>query len=150
MSDLLLIVSIAGQKVAMRTLEVQSVIEIDVLIPVPCAPSHVAGLAALRSRVLTVIDPQFALGLGFCANRDPNTDAGTEAVVVVHDGHAYALLLDAVHDVTEARSEPASMHTRLQGNWAAMSHGMVETDHGPLLLVDPAALIAGPEEAQAA
>ncbi|WP_256449456.1 hypothetical protein [Novosphingobium sp. G106] len=42
------------------------------------------------------------------------------------------------------------MHTRLQGNWAAMSHGMVETDDGPLLLVDPAALIAGPEEAQAA
>lgn len=146
MTDLLLIVSIAGQKVALRTLEVQSVIEIDVLIPVPCAPSHVAGLAALRSRVLTVIDPQFALGLGPCAKRDP----GTEAVVVVHDGHAYALLLDSVHDVTEARSEPTPMHTRLQGNWAAMSHGMVETDHGPLLLVDPAALIAGPEEAQAA
>lgn len=146
MTDLLLIVSIAGQKVALRTLEVQSVIEIDVLIPIPCVPLHVAGLAALRSRVLTVIDPQFALGLGQCASRDP----GTEAVVVAHDGHAYAVLLDGVHDVAEARSEPAPMHTRLQGNWAAMSHGMVETDHGPLLLVDPAALIAGPEEAQAA
>ena len=146
MTDLLLIVSIAGQKVALRTGEVQSVIEIDALIPVPCAPAHVAGLTALRSRVLTVIDPQVALGLGSCPNRNP----GAEAVVVVHAGHVYALLLDRVHDVTEPRSDPAPMHTRLQGNWAAMSHGMIETDHGPLLLVDAAAIIAGPEEARAA
>ena len=146
MTDLLLILSIAGQKVALRALEVQSVIEIDALIPVPCAPPHVAGLAALRSRVLTVIDPQFALGLSQRMTRDP----AIQAVVVVHDGHAYALMLDAVHDVTEARSVPTPMHTRLQGNWAEMSHGMVETDYGPLLLVDAAALIVGPEEARAA
>lgn len=146
MTDLLLIVSIAGQRAALRTGDVQSVIEIDVLIPAPCAPLHVAGLTAMRSRILTVIDPKFALGLGPCANRDP----GTAAVVVVHDGHAYALLLDSVHDVTEARSDPAPIHTRLKGNWAAMSCGMVETDYGPLLLLNAAALIAGPEEAQAA
>lgn len=146
MTDLLLIVSIAGQKVALRTGDVQSMIEIDMLVPVPCAPSHVAGLAALRSRMLTVIDPQFALGLGPC----PNRHAGAQAVVAVHDGHAYALLLDSVHDVTDARSDPAPIHTRLRGNWAAMSYGMVETDHGPMLLVDAAALIAGPEEARAA
>ena len=146
MTDLLLIVSIAGQKVALRTGDVQSVIEIDVLVPAPCAPLHVAGLTALRSRVLTVIDPEFALGLGPCANREP----GTPAVVAVHDGHAYALLLDAVHDVIDARSEPVPIHTRLQGNWAAMSCGMVETEHGPLILLDPAALIVGPEDARAA
>lgn len=146
MTGLLLIVSVAGQKVGLRAGDVQSVIEIDMLVPVPCAPSHVAGLAALRSRVLAVIDPQFALGLGPCPNRNPSA----KAAVVVHDGHAYALLLDGVHDVIEARSEPAPIHTRLQGNWTAMSLGMVETDHGPLLLVDPAALIAGAEEMRAA
>lgn len=146
MTDLLLIVSIAGQKLALRTGDVQSVIEIDGLTPAPCAPPHVAGLTTLRSRVLTVIDPQVALGLG----PSPNRDAGAAAVVVVHDGHAYALLLDGVEDVAEARSDPAPVHAPLRGNWAAMSCGAVETDDVPLLLMNVAALIAGPGEVRAA
>ena len=100
MTDLILIASIAGQKVALRTGDVQSVIEIEGLTPVPCAPLHVAGLSTLRSRVLTVIDPQMALGLGECARRE----AGAPAVVVFHEGHTYALLLDCVEDV--ARLDP--------------------------------------------
>jgi purine-binding chemotaxis protein CheW len=145
-NDLLLIVAIAGQKVALRAGDVQSVVEIDVLTPVPCAPPHVAGLSALRSRVLTVIDPQCALGLGPC----PSRHAGAQAAVVVHDGHAYALLLDEVEDVTQARSDPVPVHGHLRGSWAKMSCGMVETDHAPLLLLDVAALIGGPDEARAA
>lgn len=146
MNELLLIVVIAGQKVALRADDVQSVIELDMLTPVPCAPPHVAGLSALRSRVLTVIDSQCALGLGRCANRDP----GARAAVILHDGHAYALLLDSVQDVARARSEPASVCAQLQGNWATMSCGMVETDEGPLLLIDAGALVAGPDELRAA
>jgi purine-binding chemotaxis protein CheW len=146
MNDLMLIVAIAGQKVALRAADVQSVVEIDVLTPVPCAPPHVAGLSAQRSRVLTVIDPQSALGLGPC----PNRQAGAQAAVVIHDGHAYALLLDEVEEAAEARSEPAPVHGHLRGDWARMSYGMIETDHAPLLLLDVAALISGPEEPRAA
>ena len=146
MKQLLLIVTLAGEKIALCTDDVQSVIELEVLTPVPCAPSHVAGLSSLRSRVLTVIDCQSSLGLG----RATNTEPGAPAAVVVHDGHAYALLLDSVVDVSEARSEPAPVRTRPAGDWAKMSHGVVETDEGPLLLLDVAALIAGPEEARAA
>jgi purine-binding chemotaxis protein CheW len=32
----------------------------------------------------------------------------------------------------------------MEGGWERVSKGMVETDEGPLLLVDVAALIAGP------
>lgn len=145
MTDLILIASIAGQKVALRTADVQSVIEIEGLTPVPCAPLHVAGLSTLRSRVLTVIDPQMALGLGECARRE----AGAPAVVVLHGGHAYALLLDCVEDVAPARSDPTPVHAELRGNWSRMSHGAVEAKDGPLLLMDLAAIIAGPEESQA-
>ncbi|MCB2073724.1 MAG: chemotaxis protein CheW [Novosphingobium sp.] len=146
MKQLLLIVTLAGEKIALRTDDVQSVIELEVLTPVPCAPAHVAGLSSLRSRVLTVIDCQSSLGLGRAASPEP----GAPAAVVVHDGHAYALLLDSVLDVTEAQSEPAPVRTRPEGDWARMSHGVVETDVGPLLLIDVAALITGPEEARAA
>lgn len=145
MTDLLLIAAIAGQKVALRTADVQSVIEIEGLTPVPCAPAHVAGLSTLRSRVLTVIDPQMALGLGACARRE----AGAPAVVVLHEGHAYAVLLDGVEDVTPALSDPAPVHAELRGNWSRMSHGTVEAKDGPLLLIDIAAIVAGAEDALA-
>lgn len=146
MSQLLLIVMLAGEKVALRADDVQSVIELEMLAPVPCAPPHVGGLSALRSRVLTVIDGQCALGLG----RAPNREAGAPAAVVVHDGHAYALLLDRIEGVAGARSDPQPVRTRLGGDWARMSHGVVETDEGPLLLMEVAALIAGPQGVRAA
>ena len=56
MSSLLLIVTIAGERVALSAGAVESVVELDTLIQVPRAPPHVAGLSTLRSRVLTVID----------------------------------------------------------------------------------------------
>lgn len=146
MNPLLLIVTVAGQEVALPADAVQSVIELEVLTPVPCAPPHVAGLSALRSRVLTVIDPQCALGLGI----SPHRGAGALAAVVVHDGHAYALLLDSVHDVAHALSDPLPVNARFRGEWARMSLGLVETGAEPLLLIDVAAVIAGPDEARAA
>lgn len=146
MNQLLLIVNIAGQTVALRADDVQSVIELDSLIAVPRAPAHIAGLSALRSRLLTVIDCQRSLGL----NASSNTGAGAVAAVVMHDNHAYALLLDSVEDVTEAWSEPSPVRARLGDGWDRVAVGMVETEKGPLMLVNAAALIAGQEEARAA
>lgn len=146
MNQLLLIVNIAGQMVALRACDVQSVIELDSLIAVPRAPAHIAGLSALRSRLLTVIDCQCSLGLG----RSGNGKAGGVAAVVVHDNHAYALLLDGVQDVTEAWSEPGPVRARLGEGWDRVCAGMVETEKGPLVLIDAAAMIAGQDEARAA
>ncbi len=142
MSELLVVVRLAGKRVALRARDVESVITLEVLTPVPCAPPHVAGLSGLRSRVLTVIDPRSALALGISEHRR----AGANAAVCVHDGHAYALLLDAVEDVTEAWCDPQAMSARLEGNWQAMAHGLVETALGPLLLLNTAALISGQTE----
>ena len=146
MNQLLLIVVLAGEKIALSADDVQSVIELEMLTPVPCAPPHVGGLSALRSRVLTVIDGQYALGLG----RAPNRGAGAPAAVVVHDGHAYALLLESIMGVAHARSDPQPVRTSLGADWARMSQGLIETEEGPLLLMDVAALIAGPPAVRAA
>jgi purine-binding chemotaxis protein CheW len=141
MNELLLIVSIAGSRVAMPAAKVESVVELDTLIPVPRAPAHLAGLSALRSRVLTVIDCQRSLELG---TTDLNDGKLHEAAVVELDGHNYALTVDAVEDVVEALSEPAAIRAAMGDGWERVSLGMVETEEGPLLLVDVAALIAGP------
>ena len=147
MNELLLIVTIAGSRVALPAAAVESVVELDALIPVPRAPAHVAGLSALRSRVLTVIDTLKSLELGEC-----DTSVGIrEAAVVELDGHHYALIVDAVEDVVEALSDPAQVRAAMGAGWERVSCGMVETEEGPLLLVDVASLIAGTtSEARAA
>ena len=68
-----------------------------------------------------------------------------EAAVVELDGHHYALIVDLVEDVVEALSEPAPMRAAMGAGWERASQGMVETETGPLLLIDVAALIAGAE-----
>jgi purine-binding chemotaxis protein CheW len=141
MSSLLLVVTIGGQRVALPSDAVESVVELDTLIPVPRAAPHVAGLSALRSRVLTVIDCMRSLELGAseCSN------GIREAAVVELDGHHYALVVDLVEDVVEALSDPVPMRAAMGEGWERVSAGLVETESGPLLLVDVAAIIAGAE-----
>ncbi len=145
MNELLLIVTIAGSRVAFPAAKVESVVELDALSPVPRAAAHVAGLSALRSRVLTVIDCQRSLELG-------TTDVSglCEAAVVEVDGHHYALTVDAVEDVVEAVSDPQPVRAAMECGWERVGLGMVETEEGPLLLVDIDALISGPPSERAA
>ena len=145
MNELLLIVTIAGSRVAFPAAKVESVVELDALSPVPRAAAHVAGLSALRSRVLTVIDCQRSLELG-------STDLSglREAAVVEVDGHHYALTVDAVEDVVEALSDPQPLRAAMEAGWERVGLGLIETEEGPLLLVDIAALIAGPTSDRAA
>ena len=145
MTELLLVARIAGRTIALRAADVHSVIELDSLTPVPRAPVHVAGLSALRSRVLTVIDCRCSLELGEIA-RDHHK---LQAAVVEVEGHLYALLVDGVEDVVEARSACAPLRSTLGGGWDRTAAGMVEADQGPLLLLDVAAIVAGPEETPA-
>jgi purine-binding chemotaxis protein CheW len=140
-TGLLLIVTVAGQRVAFPAAAVESVVELDTLIPVPRAAAHVAGLSALRSRVLTVIDCMRALELG----ETDCSDGVREAAVVELDGHHYALIVDAVEDVVEPLSDPNPVRAAMSAGWERVSLGMVETDAGPLLLVDVVALVAGGE-----
>jgi purine-binding chemotaxis protein CheW len=145
-SELLLVVTIAGERVGLRAAAVESVVELEALIPVPRAAPHVAGLSALRSRVLTVIDCMRSLELG----ETDCSDGIREAAVVELDGHHYALIVDLVDDVVEAASDPTPVRAAMGPGWERVSEGMVETDAGPLLLVDVAALVAGNETKAAA
>ena len=141
MNALLLIVTIGGERVAFPADAVESMVELDTLIPVPRSAPHVAGLSALRSRVLTVVDCMRSLELG----ATDCSDGIREAAVVELEGHHYALIVDLVEDVVEALSDPSPVRAAMGGGWERVSAGLVETEAGPLLMVDVAALIAGAE-----
>lgn len=139
MERLFLIVRIAGELVAIDAERVSSVVEVDAIAPIPRVPPHIAGLFALRSRVLTVIDSPRALGLPSMGRPSRAT-----AVIVTADGHGYALLVDEIVDVASV-APPAPCAALLEGGWARATIGQVTTGDGTLLLLDPDALIAGCE-----
>ena len=45
----------------------------------------------------------------------------------------------------EALSEPTAVRAAMGEGWERVSQGMIETDEGPMLLVDIAALVSGAE-----
>ena len=145
MAELLLIVRLAGRRVAFPAAEVEAVVEIEAITPAPGAPPHVAGLAALAQP-------------GAHRDRRPRRArasrageaAARDAVVAVVDGHPYALLVEAVEDVVEADGAAVPLAGRRSApGWARVAVGTVEAEGELFLLVDAGALIAGPA-AQAA
>jgi len=143
MDMLYLIVSIAGQRVALPADHVESVVEIDMVTPVPLVAPHVAGLAALRSRVLTIVDTRAALELEDAAGA-AQAGAGDQAVVVTVDGHLYGLLVDEVEDVVARPGGIEPLRVAPGAGWSRVARGMVEIAGDVLLLLDPAAIVAGP------
>ena len=139
MAELLLIARLGGRRIAFPASLVEAVVELEGITPAPCAASHVAGLSALRSRVLTVIDGLAALGLGRAALAD-----GRDAIVVPCDGHTYALIVEEVEDVIEADAAPVRLAAPVGAGWDRVAIGTVEVESELFLLVDPHLLIAGP------
>jgi purine-binding chemotaxis protein CheW len=136
MDNLYLIARIADTRVALRSRAIESVVPLGEAVAVPGAPPHVAGLFALRSRVLTLVDPHVVLGL-----RPSDIQQGQRVIVIEIGGHGYALLADAIEDVCfiDSGEEPAK--GRLSNGWARLAEAVVEHEGAVLLVVDPARLI---------
>jgi purine-binding chemotaxis protein CheW len=139
-NELVVIVEIGKRRAALRTSEVQSVVELEAISAVPRAPAFVLGLTALRSNTLTVIDAAAAIGLAPSGVPAP----GTRAVIVDEAGHRYALVVDAIDDVAAVLGEPAAVPGDAGSEWDRVSAGLIETDRGPAVLIDLGALLAGP------
>ena len=141
MSQLLLLATIAGRRCAFRAEDVQSVIETTNITPIPRAQPHIAGLSALRSQALTVIDCRRAIGLD-----NSNYETDERVAVVSVGGHSFALQVDKVEEVATTDSEPTDVRGGFGKAWSEVAHGMVETSFGPVLLINVVPLVDGPAE----
>lgn len=135
--DLFLIAHVAGRPIAIAGAQVESVVDLGPIVVVPGAERAVRGLAALRSRVVTVIDTGVALGLA------PMPDEARRAVITKLDGHNYAVLVDALEDVAPFAHQPIENGLALRGGWAAAAAGLVERDGEPVLVLDLARIVPG-------
>lgn len=136
MENLFLVVQLAGERVAIPSHEVESVVRIENTVDVPGASPVIAGLFALRSRVLTLIDTQYRVtGKSIAAKK------GDFCVVAEIDGHPYGLIVDKVEDVVTVREEDLMHIGFANGQWRAISNGMITHDEKLLLLLNMRSLV---------
>lgn len=136
MKQLYLIAVIAGEHVALPAGLIDSVVKVREAVPVPSVGPFVAGLFALRSRVLTLIDCQY-----FVTGDAAEVARGQPAVVVVVAGCAYGLLVDAVIDVIDTPVKPGPLRGQLPAGWGAIGTGLLELADTTYLLIDPEYLV---------
>jgi len=118
---LFLFASIAGVPIAMRASEVEAVVRLGEIVPVPLVQAHVRGLAALRSRVLTVIDMEARI-----FGKGGLDETASLAIVADIAAHSYGFLVDSVSDICLAPDGAQPVHGRMDPAWAPYVSGIVD------------------------
>lgn len=145
MDRLYLFAMLADTRIAVEAAEVEAVVRLSDISPVPGMGAHIAGLSALRSRVLTIIDVA-ALIRGVPTTRRQRSFA----IIADISGHSYGLMVDSVSDICQVLEGASPLHGQLDSAWAPYARGLVEQDGKPWLLVSLASFIDGGAVALAA
>lgn len=145
MDRLYLFATLAGTRIAVETGEVEAVVRLAEVSPVPGMGAHIAGLSALRSRVLTIIDVA-ALIHGVAS---PPVERGL-AIIADISGHSYGLMVDGVTDICRVPEGELPLRGQIGPAWAPYARAIVEHEGHPWLLVSLATFIEGGALAQAA
>lgn len=145
MSQLYLFARVADTQIAVASGEVEAVVKLGDVSPVPGMPAHIAGLSALRSRVLTIIDIAALI-------RGIATPASARSLAIIADiaGHSYGLMVDAVTDICPVPDGELPLRGQLDPAWAPHARALVEGEHGLSLLVSLAGFIEPVQPALAA
>jgi purine-binding chemotaxis protein CheW len=117
--ELYLYAAVSGVPVAIPTSRVEAVVRLSEIVPVQCVPPYVRGLAALRSRVLTVIDMEMRVHGASKAASELSL-----AIVVNVGGHAYGLLVASVSDIATPSEGVKPLRGRLDDAWIPYVSGV--------------------------
>ena len=82
-----------------NVMQVQEVLRVTEIAPVPGAPHYVLGIINLRGNVVTVVDTRERLGLG-----SKEMEESTRIVIIEADKMVVGILVDAVAEVVDLRT----------------------------------------------
>lgn len=134
---LYLIANLAGSRVAIESSQVESIVHLPDVVPVPMCDPSIAGIFALRSRVLTLIDTQFHItGVQQAVHK------GALAVVTEIAGHQYGLLVDKVHDVVPIAAAQAETIIRPPAAWNRYVDQVATHDGELVMILNTEALVS--------
>lgn len=126
---------VGGRAIAIPADVVESVVDIPTIVAAPRTHPAVRGVAALRSRVVTVIDTWQLLDL------PRGTGEARRAIITIVDGHHHAILVETLEDVAPLDVQPIAPGLTLGPNWAAVATGSADHDGEPLLVIDLAGMV---------
>jgi purine-binding chemotaxis protein CheW len=130
--DLYLVARVGTTWIALSADRVEAVVRMPAIIPIPTAPASMPGMVAIRSRLLTLIDP--AASVGEKAGEAPL------AIILSLDGHGYAVAVQAVDDVVRLE-QVGTYPGDLAKGWSALEPAMATQDGRVILVVEADRLI---------
>lgn len=86
------------EKYCINVMQVQEVLRISEIAPVPGAPAFVLGIINLRGNVVTVVDTRKRFGLV-----PKDVDDASRIVIIEVNGNVIGMLVDSVADVVDLR-----------------------------------------------
>lgn len=138
MTNLFLIAHLGGCRVAIESGAVESIIQVPDVIPVPNCDRSVAGIFALRSRVLTLIDTQLLI-----TSVPQPVGRGALAIITEIAGHQYGLLVDKVDDVVAIGDHQIEAKIAPPAAWARYVSNIATTQGELVMILDTNALVSG-------
>lgn len=87
-----------GETYGINVMQVQEVLRMTEIAPVPGAPDYVVGIINLRGNVVTVIDTRKRFGL-----MATEADDSTRIVIIESDNNIVGILVDSVAEVVNLR-----------------------------------------------
>lgn len=130
-----------NEKYGIRVMQVQEVLRMTEIAPVPGAPDYVLGIINLRGNVVTVIDSRKRFGLS-----DTEADDSTRIVIIEAEKHVVGILVDSVAEVVDLRTSEIDAAPNV-GNDDSSKYiqGVSSRDKELLILVDVNKLLSDDE-----
>jgi purine-binding chemotaxis protein CheW len=135
-----------GETYGIDVMQVQEVLPMPEITPVPGAPSWIMGIINLRGTVVTVIDTRMRLGINPKA-----ADASNRVIVIEANEQIAGIHVDSVAEVANVRDSQIETVPDVGSRESARYiHGVVSRDGMLLILLDSIRLLAQREWDQVA
>ena len=133
-----------GEQYGINVMQVQEVLRVSEIAPVPGAPYYVLGIINLRGNVVTVIDTRKRFALP-----EHEIDDLSRIIIIEVEGQVVGLLVDAVAEVAYMRTSQIESAPDV-GNDESSKYiqGVVTREEGLLILVDVNKLLSRDEWAE--
>jgi len=123
---------LSDETYGINVMQVQEVLRVSEIAPVPGAPHYVLGIINLRGNVVTVVDTRIRLGLATSEVTD-----STRIVIIEGEKHVVGILVDCVAEVVDlAASEVESAPNVGNEESAKYIQGVASRGDELLILVD--------------
>ena len=130
-----------SEKYGIKVMQVQEVLRMTEIAPVPGAPHYVLGIINLRGNVVTVIDTRRRFGLPDVENSDE-----TRIVIVEANNNVVGILVDSVAEVVDLKTSEIETAPNV-GNDESSKYiqGVSSRENELLILVDVNKLLSDEE-----